>query len=103
MPVERRVPRTGPLVALAGGILLVGPLAVMEWWNTGQLARLPWPLFGVMAALATGAVWLMLPATQGQARLAPWARLTLAMVALACVAGLAADQMPCFMGAPNCD
>ena len=101
--------------AAAISSFLVLPFMILEFVNGGTLPELvqsfPIPLFATMWLLAFAFVSILSRMVRGepaQCALAPAlaARLlgvtALAFIAYAWVA-IVADQMPCFLGVPNCD
>lgn len=98
--------------AACGSFVLVLPFAIMEAANT-TLTRQNVPgvivLFGLLWLLAAVFLAVLIPAVRNvrSGSVANPLRLLLAVAALLVVASIwgsiVADQMPCFMGVPNCD
>ena len=95
-------------VSAIASFLLVLPFAILELVNGRALHGLPIPLFAMMWLLAFSFAYILTRMTSDPARtrrslstrfLGP---LLLIMIAWAWV-GLVVDQMPCFLGVPNCD
>lgn len=97
----------------AVSFLLVAPLAVLEGVNTGgfTLYGFPTALFGALWLLGFVFLLLFMPVVN---RFRSGMSITehpvnfgvkaVAMILIAIVwVGLVNDQMPCFMGVPNCD
>lgn len=90
--------------------LLVLPLAVLQLTNRNVAESFPFVLFGVLWLLPFVFVLILasmartLRTRTGQYR---WLTLVPAVAVLALIAsfwtGLVLDQMPCFLGVPNCD
>src|SRR5262245_28290042 len=93
------------------GAILVLPLAALEAVNVGLTADFPVALFGFLWLLAVAILLVLMPilrkvrgGTFGPAEGPAMAIRGLALVALAWVfVQIVADQMPCFLGVPNCD
>lgn len=95
------------------GAVLVLPFAILEAINAQDFSwqRFPFPLFVVMWMLAAAFVLLITPVVRnvragginlfGIGRQIP--RVLLVALIAWLWAGLVADQMPCFLGVPNCD
>ncbi len=99
--------------ALVSFILLL-PLAILESLNqtmTGQNAPGLFVLFGLLWLLPTAFVVTLMPVVRsvraGHSLIKNPLNLLLRVSSLAIIAvmwgGLLADQIPCFMGVPNCD
>ena len=91
---------------LAGmlGFASMLPFLALEVRNRPGDAELPLWLFGFLWVLGTAFVALLLPVLRNGLRLrAVLVRIALSL-AVACLwAGIVVDQMPCFLGVPNCD
>jgi hypothetical protein len=96
------------------GLLLTLPFALLELWHRGSgpgsLGNFPFPLFVLMWVLPMFAVNAVAPIVRGATRSSVLARpagLVLRLAGAAVSATLWAlvvqDQLPCFMGVPNCD
>ena len=97
------------------GLLLTVPFVLLEWrYNTAQMPSLlhfPLPLFGILWLLPTVFIITVAPVARAirsdGGLLAHPVTLLLRVVFLALIAvmwtGLVYDQMPCFLGVPNCD
>lgn len=95
-------------------LLLVAPFALLElWYNPGvrNFSKFPFMLYGVMWLLPTLFVIILAPLVRtvragGSLLAAPVTLLFrivfLALIALVWAYGLY-DQLPCFLGVPNCD
>jgi hypothetical protein len=94
------------------GLLLVLPLAILEWVTASDLPRsnFPIPLFVVMWLLVVVFILVLLQivrtARAGNIALTNPVLLTFKVVLLGVIAwswvGLTFDQMPCFLGATGC-
>ena len=104
--------RFGPAALI--GFILVLPLAILESLNanvTGQNAPGLIVLFGLLWLLPAAFVVALAPlvraARAGRGVAASPVNLLIRVAFLALVAvawvGIVIDQMPCFMGVPNCD
>ena len=86
------------LVPAIAGTAAVLPLVLMEWWNRrGFPEGFPFVLFGLL--------WL-LPAAGAFVLARPWAlalRVGLLAVLVWGWGAILLDQLPCFLGVPNCD
>ena len=91
--------------------VLVAPFIVLEWVNGGFHQGFPFVLFAFMAAHALSIVLLLTPAyrraraarTLGALHLGHWAALVLAALLVYAYVSVVMDQLPCFLGVPNCD
>ena len=105
-----------PVRSLAGPILagaaLVLPFAAMQLINRRVFDEgFPFVLFAFMSAHALAIAFLMTPALRQRRagkplsglHLSHWARLALGAILVYAYVGVIADQMPCFLGVPNCD
>jgi hypothetical protein len=102
-------------VAALISLVLVAPFAFLELrYNTGtsrNLINFPIPLFGLLWFLATVFIIVVISIVRtvraGDGILAHPVTLLFRLVFLALVAwmwgGLFIDQLPCFLGVPNCD
>jgi hypothetical protein len=96
--------------ALFGAVLML-PFVTPEWVNRGFGEDFPIVLFVVMWLLPAAAMVLLTPlVTRPRAprdvvsnRFALVARVALAVAIAWFWVGLVQDQMPCFLGVPNCD
>jgi len=96
-------------------LVLVAPFAFLEIRNNtaarSSLFHFPFALFGVLWLLPTAFILLVAPVVSrlrsGENILAHPVTLLLRITILAIVAtmwvSLLKDQMPCFLGVPNCD
>jgi hypothetical protein len=115
--MHRPLLNMGPLtvrlaLVLAFALVLVAPFAAMEAVNSSHAqAELPVLLFTFMfvhAALIAAAVS---PAVQQALRtqgitslsLLHWLGVLAGLILLSIYVGVVLDQMPCFLGVPNCD
>ncbi len=97
--------------AAIAGFLLVLPFIALEWANTqGFSGGFPIPLFLFMWLLGSLVVYagmpmaLQLAGRQGrESVLRIFFRLAVVALCATLWAGVVADQMPCFLGVPNCD
>lgn len=94
------------------GLLFMFPFTVMEVVNTQNInAIFNFPLFGIMWLLPTAFMLIFLPMVQtiraGNSLMANPIFLFVRVVFLLFIAwfwsSLLIDQMPCFLGVPNCD
>lgn len=94
------------------GVLFVIPFIVMEVVNTRNInAVFNIPLFGIMWLLPTIFIIILMPVIRnvrtGNSFAAKPVTLVLSILFLVLIAlawgSIVADQMPCFLGAPNCD
>jgi quinol-cytochrome oxidoreductase complex cytochrome b subunit len=98
--------------AVLGSLLLVLPFAMLEAANS-MLTRQNAPgvivLFGLLWLLATAFLAVLIPIVRNvrTGSVANPLKLLLAVAVLLVVASIwgsiVADQMPCFLGVPNCD
>ena len=103
---------TASLVAAAA---LVLPFAALEWYNGGFADGVPFVLFGTLWLLAAAVLLLLWPlardlrmeTSDARSPLEPlrrhWPALMVALLLAWLWASIVADQMPCFLGVPNCD
>lgn len=115
MPAERSsqalfAARAG--FVLGAALVLVGPFALLEIINApATWGGFPTLLFLFMLGHAAIMVWLLAPVVRRvfQARglealgALHWTGAAVGMVLACAFAGVVMDQMPCFMGVPNCD
>jgi hypothetical protein len=91
------------------GTLVVLPFMLLELFNRRNFsAEFPFPLFLVMWLLSASFVFVVTPPVRNRAqRVNEGVRVLPRVVLVAAIAwmwlGLVADQMPCFLGVPNCD
>lgn len=97
------------------GLLLIAPFAFMEYWNTPAIrsGEVGFPVilfFGLWimpAIFFVGALPIVRSVSAGEFVLANPVSLVLRVIFLALLAiawlNLIRDQMPCFLGVPNCD
>jgi hypothetical protein len=92
--------------------LLVIPLMMFEWVNRRSYAEgFPLPLFGLMWLLPAAFVLILMPvvreARAGKVLMSNPPGLLLRAALLILIAwlwaGIVLDQIPCFLGVPNCD
>lgn len=102
--------RTVWISALAS-LALVAPFAGLEYVQSRSFSSMPVTLFVVMWLLPLAFFIVLTPLVKGAAqatndmtsRFGLLGRVTI-LVALASIwVSLVSDQMPCFMGTPNCD
>ena len=100
---------TTPLLFSA---LLVVPFAVLEWVNRRDFREgFPFVLFTFMSVNALLIALSMTPALGrlgsdrrlGALTRAQWAGLACSVLLVVVYANVIADQLPCFLGVPNCD
>ena len=93
------------------GLTLVVPFMILEWVNRRNLiGDFPVPLFGMMWLLPTTFFVIMMPITRNL-RTGNSVRTNASLLVKVALLGLIAwmwvaiviDQMPCFLGVPNCD
>ena len=98
-------------VAPLGGLALTAPFLVLQVVNKAPLENIPAALFAVLWLLPTVFIATLLPivkSVRGErgAKAHP-VTILLGGIVLVIVAamwgGLVVDQMPCFLGVPNCD
>ena len=94
------------------GLLFVIPFMIMEAVNTQNInAIFNVPLFGIMWLLPTTFMIVLMPIVRnilaGNSLMANPASLLISVVFLVLIGfmwtSLLMDQMPCFLGVPNCD
>ena len=100
------------VLVLAFAVLLVAPFAAMEAVNSANAqAELPTFLFALMFVHAALIAVAVSPAVQRALEtkgirglsLLHWFGVLAGLVLLAIYVGVVLDQMPCFLGVPNCD
>jgi hypothetical protein len=111
--VSHRVPLAkGILFAVAFAVLLVAPFFILEVVNSPSAqVELPSVLFAFMFAHAALISVAISPAvlhavnTRSLRSLSKlhWCGAAIGLALLGIYAGVIMDQMPCFMGVPNCD
>ena len=99
---------TSRVSAIASSLLVLS-FAILELVNRRAIHEFPIPLFAMMWLLAFSFVYILTRITRRDAARAGRSlstrflgALLLIMIAWAWV-GLVVDQMPCFLGVPNCD
>jgi hypothetical protein len=94
------------------GLAFMLPLMLLELVNRQGLGKaFPWPLFGVLWLLPAAFFLTLLPLVQrvraGEAITARpmgmLVRVALLLLFASLWAAIIQDQMPCFLGIPNCD
>ena len=108
--IRSRTPATLSVAAVTGAVLVL-PLLLLEWMNTrGFPAGFPAALFLFLWILGAAFVVILMPMLRTRAdgrratpSIADAARVVLLMVIAAVWVTLVTDQMPCFLGFPNCD
>lgn len=93
------------------GCVFVLPFIALEWMNGPGFANaFPAPLFAVMWLLAALFVVIVMPVLRTPAErwgtadvVSLLSRVVLGIVVAGLWIGLVQDQMPCFLGVPNCD
>jgi hypothetical protein len=86
------------------GLASLIPFLVLELRNNPPGAGFPFFLFGTLWLLGAAFAAVLLPAVRDrQRRGAVLVRVALSIVIACLWAQIVADQMPCFLGAPNCD
>jgi hypothetical protein len=111
---DQAVPRT--LSSFAMSVLisstLVAPFIVLQWVNHRAFHEgFPFVLFTFMSLHSLLIVLLLTPAmrrlrSEGNLRaltLGHWAGLVLSAFLIFAYANVVRDQLPCFLGVPNCD
>ena len=105
-----RLTDTGTAAVISG--VLVLPFVVLEWTNRQAFQEgFPIPLFAAMWLLSAFAVVLLLPVVRVRRTQSPrganyvrlLSRLVVAILLAWLWVALVRDQMPCFLGVPNCD
>lgn len=100
------------LIPIFLGVLATLPFVALEWTNGGQFKDgIPYPVFIPMWFFASAFFSLLIPFVQDirARRDLLQDKLTLSLRLLALVfliwlwIGFVSDQMPCFLGVPNCD
>jgi hypothetical protein len=103
---------TSVLAPLLVGAALVVPPFVLEWFNRRMYhEELPLVLFAFMSVHALVIAFALTPAFRRlhaerrlrALRLGHWAGLLVGAVLVYAYAGVVSDQLPCFLGVPNCD
>jgi hypothetical protein len=102
--------------SLGGSLLIssamVGPFMVLQWVNRRDFHEdFPFVLFGFMSLQSLFIVLLLTPALRrlratgsvSALKLGHWAGLLLGGFLAVGYAGVVIDQLPCFLGVPNCD
>ena len=113
LPIRRGLFAWPDLLTAGGiGLLFVAPFLLLEMtYGFASYSNFPVPLFGILWLLGSAFVAILLPIgrslmTADGPRLTP-TTLVLSAVVLAIIAtlwiGIVVDQMPCFLGVPNCD
>ena len=87
--------------ALIASVLLVLPFIILEWMNQGD-ESFPVALFVALWLLSRAFVVLLKKITR-LSRLHLLLRLAGLVLIAGAWTGLVIDQMPCFLGMPNCD
>lgn len=96
---------------LLGGALTL-PFIALEWVNTGGFPQgFPFSVFGFLWGMPAFFYlilkWLVVRINTGRTGIRQWAALILLLAVLVIIAvawvNFIADQMPCFLGIPNCD
>ena len=112
MPNER--PNLAALLVIAALIssVLIAPFVLLELrYGSHNYSSFPYPLFVMLWLLPMGFVMTIAPIVRslrtGRSALAHPVTLALRVICLAVFAvlwiGVVQDQMPCFLGVPNCD
>jgi hypothetical protein len=101
------------LLPVAAGLIAVLPFAVLEWINTDGFSTvgIPLALFGLLWILASTftsmlahAIRILRVGSFTARHAGGFAVLATFIMLIATVwTGIVLDQMPCFMGVPNCD
>ena len=98
--------------AAAIGVVVVIPIAILEWMNTqGFQNGVPVALFGFLWLLTIAFILILVPmlraASAGNGIAANPGFFAPRIVMLLLIAwmwiSVVVDQMPCFLGVPNCD
>ena len=91
------------LAALISTCLLL-PFIVLEWINRQQFAEgFPIPLFAAMWLLAAASIFVLLPVMRTRSAAGLIARVVVGVCVAWLWVALVQDQLPCFLGVPNCD
>lgn len=106
----RHARRAQVLVAAAAGAALTLPFAALEWRLGGGFPQgVPLALYAALWVLASAvlglAAVLLRRLQHGGRRPGSWDLAAIAAIVLLAVlwATLVRDQLPCFLGVPNCD
>lgn len=104
--------RVGSLPAVVSTVVVL-PFMILEWMNRPNLwTDFPIPLFGLMWVLAFSFILVARPIvrdlrTRDEKRVASVVsfvpKLAFLILVAWCWLALVGDQMPCFLGVPNCD
>ena len=85
------------VVPAVAAFALVLPFVLLEAVNRGVDRNFPVVLFALMWLLASAFVAILMRPSRW------WLRAALLIPIAAFWVGLVVDQMPCFLGVPNCD
>jgi len=96
------------------GLILIGPWLILETWRATldrQNATGLVILFALLWFLPAAFVWALVPVVRSvregsslaAAPVALMLRFTFLVLIAAVWAGILVDQLPCFLGVPNCD
>ncbi len=114
MPQDQSAPGTlkSFVTALLVSSTLVAPFIVLQWVNRrAPHEGFPFVLFIFMSLHSLAIVLLLTPAlrrlrSEGEFRalkLGHWAGFVLAAILVFAYVDVVIDQLPCFLGVPNCD
>ncbi|MEJ7623059.1 MAG: hypothetical protein WKF34_03625 [Pyrinomonadaceae bacterium] len=102
----------GNLISAAGvALLLISPLIVLQWIDQPSSATFPIFLFGMLWLMAAIFAAIIVPLFRSLGKgyrmsMHPATMLLSAFLLVLLAAtwgGIVNDQMPCFLGVPNCD
>lgn len=91
--------------ALSGGALML-PFLILESMNTtcsGRHLLDASALFAILWLLSSAAVFVLIPVISRSTSRSTWLRVALAALLTLAWSAILIDQMPCFLGVPNCD
>lgn len=100
------------VTSLLVGSTLVAPFMILQWVNRRAFhEEFPFVLFTFMALHSLSIVLLLTPAVRrlrsdghlSALKLGHWAGLTLSACLIFVYVDVVIDQLPCFLGVPNCD
>jgi hypothetical protein len=90
------------VLPLVLGFIAMLPFLVLELWNGA--GGLPLVLFATLWLLGSAFAALLLPLLRDRPRPGAILVRVVLSIGIACLwAGIVMDQIPCFLGVPNCD